>query len=281
MVGATEVRGQSGAAPSGTASARQTIDEAVKAEAAGRKREAIEGYKRAYALSGDATLLFRLGELSREVGETSAAERFYRAYLARDKRGTHREAAERAVRALELEELATAAPNRPASPPPAPPAAGEARSRAAPPARPPAAAAPTSAGVERASSPILDPLVNPPAPEGRGSGTTASAMATATAPSPTSPPLPRWVPWAGLAVTLALGAGAVYSGLAASQRYDELSSSCGQTAAGCPQGDIDKLKSRVLAANLLWAAAGLGALATGVTVYVNTRESGVSGVWSF
>jgi hypothetical protein len=41
------------------------------------------------------------------------------------------------------------------------------------------------------------------------------------------------------------------------------------------------VKSRALAANLLWAAAGLGAVATGAMVYVNAREAGVRGVWAF
>ena len=80
-------------------------------------------------------------------------------------------------------------------------------------------------------------------------------------------------------VTVALGAGAIYSGLGASRRYDELNGSCGQTSNGCAQGDIDHVKAEALAANLLWAAAGVSALATGVMVYFNTRESGVSGVW--
>ena len=40
-------------------------------------------------------------------------------------------------------------------------------------------------------------------------------------------------------------------------------------------------KSRALTTNLLWAAAGVGAVATGVMFYVNAREAGVSGVVSF
>jgi len=41
------------------------------------------------------------------------------------------------------------------------------------------------------------------------------------------------------------------------------------------------VKSRALIANLLWAGASAAAVTTGVMVYVNTREAGFSGVWSF
>ena len=95
------------------------------------------------------------------------------------------------------------------------------------------------------------------------------------------PPLPRWLPWAGLAATVALGAGAVVTGLGASHRYDELHGSCGQRPEGCATSDVNDVKSRALTANLLWAAAGIGAVTTGVMFYVNTREAGFSGVWSF
>ena len=93
--------------------------------------------------------------------------------------------------------------------------------------------------------------------------------------------MPSWLPWAGIGATLALGAGAVVTGLGASQRYDELRGSCGQTVEGCAQSDIDQVKSRALTANLLWAAAGVSAVATGVVVYVNAREAGFAGAWSF
>ena len=62
---------------------------------------------------------------------------------------------------------------------------------------------------------------------------------------------PRWLPWAGVCVTLAFGAGAVATGLGASHRYDELRASCGRTVEGCAQSDIDQVKSRALTANLL------------------------------
>ena len=84
-----------------------------------------------------------------------------------------------------------------------------------------------------------------------------------------------------MGATLALGAGAVMTGLQANHRYDQLRSTCGRTPEGCPPSDINDVKSRALTANVLWAAAGVGALATGVVVFVNAREAGFAGAWSF
>ena len=236
--------------------ARAAEDQARQAYAAGRKQEAIEGFKRAYELSGDPSLLFRLGEVSRELGQDVAALRFYRTYLARDPAGTYREAAERASRSLELggtkpvptPVASPAPPNRAAAPAPAPP-----------PSPPPAPLAPATA------TPVVD------------------LRAGASAPSrpPSGSPLPSWLPWAGVGATVALSAGAVVSGLGASRRFDDLRASCGRTPEGCSQSQIDEVKSRALTTNLLWAAAGVGAVATGVMFYVNAREAGVSGVVSF
>ncbi len=256
-----EVRGQSAAAGEAMAKARQAYD-------AGRLLEAIEGFKRAYELSGDLTLLFRLGEVSREAGQDVAALRFYRTYLARDHRGQHREAAERAASDLELKAARPAPPRAPARPP----AAG---SQVAGPVARQVAVAPAPAPVTPPSSPSPPPAsVAHPAVDLRVQATPD--------PAPRSGlPLPRWLPWAGLGATLALGAGAVATGLGASKRYDELRGSCGQTVEGCAQSDIDQVKSSALTANLLWAAAGVGAIATGVVVYVNAREAGFAGAWSF
>jgi hypothetical protein len=255
-----EVRGQSDAAGEAVAQARQAYD-------AGRLLEAIAGFKRAYELTGDLTLLFRLGEVSREVGQDVAALRFYRTYLARDPRGPHREAAERAASGLELKMAR-----------PAPPLA---------PARQAAVANPVERQVARqVAVPPSPPVIlssSPSAPPASAARPAVDLRAQGVAdPAPRSePPLPRWLPWAGVGATLALAGGAVATGLGASQRYDELRGSCGQTVEGCAQSDIDQVKSRALTANLLWAAAGVGALATGVVVYVNAREAGFAGAWSF
>jgi hypothetical protein len=226
------------------------LEEAQRASDAGRKQDAVDAVKRAYEISGDINLLFRLGEMTAELGQDLIAYRFYRAYLGRDPRGKHREAADRAARTLEAKLAAPPEPVRaaPAVPSPAPAAATVAVPAAPAPSPPPTAVAP------------------------------AVDLHAQAAPGP---PLPRWLPWISLGATLALGAGAVLTGLEASQRYDELRASCGQTAEGCTQAEIDGVRSRALTANLLWAAAGVGAIASGVSFYVNTREAGLSGVWSY
>ena len=257
VVDPAEVRGQS------AGSARDVVEQARQDQAAGRKQAAIDGYTRAYELSGEPDLLFRLGELSREMGRDVAALRFYKAYVTRDPRGKSRDAADRAMRSIEVGHSKPAA------------------TRAAP-ARSPVAAptAPAPAAQPRALAPPARP--GPPQQAAPAAPMVDLRSETATPPSePAGPPLPRWLPWAGLGATIALGAGAVVTGLGASNRYDELRVSCGQTAEGCAQSQIDQVKSRALTANLLWAGASAAAVATGVMVYVNTREAGFSGVWSF
>ena len=261
VVDAGEARGQA------AASARDVSEQARQDHAAGRRQEAIEGYTRAYELSGDPNLLFRLGEVSRELGRDVAAVRFYKAYVTRDPRGKYRDAADRAMRNIEM------GPSKPAATRPAT-APAPVTSAKAPPSSPPRAAAPVQATV----------LASPPPPGAPPPAAPMVDLQSETAPlpaEPPGPPLPRWLPWAGLGATLALSAGAVVSGLGASNRYDELRASCGQTVEGCPQSQIDQVKSRALTTNLLWAGASVGALATGLMVYVNTREAGFSGVWSF
>ena len=81
---------------------KAAFDQAHRAEAANRSGEAIEALKRAYELSGDTEILFRLAEMTRKAGQDVSALRFYRAYLARDPRGKHRAVAERQAQLLEI-----------------------------------------------------------------------------------------------------------------------------------------------------------------------------------
>jgi len=277
------------------AAAREAAEQARQASDAGRWPAAIEAYGRAYELSGDTTFLFRLGEVNQKMGQDVAALRFYRTYLARDPRGKYREAAERAANALE----AKASPPAPASPPAAPapaPARVVAPIRPAPPAPPPAVAPPAPAPKPAtvslpppAPAPAPKPAtvsLPPPAPAPAPAASSPPAtdlradVTTTPAPSP-SAPLPTGLAWAGVGATVVLGAGAIVTGLSASHRYDQLRSSCGRTAEGCATTDIDQVKSRAKIANLLWAATGVTAAATGIVVIVNAREVGFAGAWSF
>ena len=128
---------------------------------------------------------------------------------------------------------------------------------------------------ETAREPVPSaPLASPPT-----SGPAAGLVAVG-APGP-SPPLPRWVPWAGLAATVGLAIAATLSGVSASDSYDQLRTSCGATSAGCAQGQIDDVRSSANRTTILWVAAGVFAAATGAGFYVNTREAGFSGAWRF
>jgi hypothetical protein len=256
--------------------AKVALDEASRAEASGHLTEAIDALKLAYEVSGDTELLFRLGELTRKIGQDVSAMRFYRAYLTRDPRGKHRAAAERQVHLLEAAAgdpdapLPSAArtPPAPTGAPPSPaPSQGEGRTNPAP---GPGNAAPVSLTLE--TPPVATAQTSPPVDLQANAAPAADGV---------QPPLPRWLPWVGVAATVALGTGATLSGLAASHHYDDLRSSCGATAAGCSSAQIDDVRSRARTTNLLWAGAGVLAAATGVAVYVNTREAGFSGIWRF
>jgi hypothetical protein len=280
LAGVREARAGQGTSPEDPATA--ALEEASRAEASDRLPDAL---KRAYELNGDTELLFRLGELTRKIGQDIPAMRFYRAYLTRDPRGKHRAAADRQVRLLEA---AAGDPDAPLpgaarTPPPpkskvsptgatvaAPPAASSDPGRANP-AAGSRGAGPVSLTLE--TSPSAGPQITPPV-DLRTDGAPASSDEAA-------PPLPRWLPWVGVVATLAVGTGATLSGLAATHRYDELRSSCGATAAGCSSAQIDDVRSRARTTNLLWAGTGVVAAATGVAIFVNTREAGFSGIWRF
>ena len=191
-----------------------------------------------------------------------------RSYLARDPKGKYRDAADRAARTLEL-----------------PGSKGEAATESAPAAVPvaPVRRAPEPVAVAAAGAAVAPPPARPPGPAVAPAPPSVDLRADVSAtPAPRSDtPLPRWLPWAGVGATLALGAGAVVTGMQANHRYDQLRASCGRTTEGCPPSDIKDVKSRALTANVLWAAAGVGAVATGVIVFVNAREAGFAGAWSF
>ena len=274
----TSLRAQSSGGP-----ARAVAEQAQQAYGRGQKQEAIEGFKRAYEMGGEANLLFRLGQVSQEIGQNAVAARFYRAYVARDPKGQYRAEAEKLARSLEQgpekgpakapQAQAPAPAKAPLSPAKAPPAQ----------LQPPPFARTSPAPVAAAPAAKLAPPapVSSPAPADRPAGVELRVEASPPADPSPEPPLPRWLPWAGLGASAALAVGAVVTGLAASSRYDELRRTCGQTEQGCPTADIDDVKSRTLTANLLGAAAGVTALATGVAVYFNTREAGLSGLWRF
>ncbi len=281
---------------------KAALDQAHRAEVANRSEEAIEALKRAYELSGETEILFRLAEMTHKAGQDVSALRFYRAYLTRDPRGKHRAAAERQVRLLEI--LGPPAGSAPAAgataltPPTAPspytPASAatpavESRPWETPTNAPPAAApktfgspAPSAIAGGQGSAPIALATTPPPMTDYHSSPSVdLRTDSSPPAPNGVQPPLPRWLPWTGLAATLALGAGATVSGISASHHYNDLHNSCGATPTGCSSAQIDDVRSQARTSTLLWVGAGVMAAATGVSVYFNTREAGVSGIWRF
>ncbi len=280
----------------------------------GRLNEAIEGYTQAYQLTGDLNLLFSLAEAHREAGHAADAVKIFQTYLRRDPKGIHSESAEKQIKELERAQKtgagkapAPAAGQTTAKPASAAPTTAKAPA-AVPFAPPPVIAKPAPVAlpppVIAKPAPVVPPppAVAKPAPPPPRLPPAPPATLIPTAPEPAepspvttvvisggepppapgvSPPLPRWVPWTLAVTTVALGTGAIISGLSASDRYDELRDSCGQSTGGCTAEQIDDVKSRAFRANILWTLAGVAALGTGVTVYVNANAAGVAGLWAF
>ncbi len=262
-------------APAGAGSASPqaaaAVEQAGQAEAAGRLEEAVLQLEHAYEVDGDPELLFRLGELTSRLGQDVRALRLYRTYLTRDPGGKNRVAAERRIAALENHAPAAseAAGETLAEPPGAPVGAPTAVSVPVAPAA--AAPSPSAAPAFAPPSACMPPPA--PAPE--------PAVGLTTATPSSGPPLPRWLPWAGLAATAGLAIAATISGLSASAQYDQLRTSCGATPAGCSQAQIDDVRSSANRTTVLWVGAGVVAAAAGAGFYVNAREAGFSGVWRF
>jgi tetratricopeptide (TPR) repeat protein len=257
--------------------AREIAEMARRSYNLGRWLEAIDGFERAYQMTGDAALLFNLAQAHRQLDHIPEALRFYRAYLRERPNGPDRAVAQEQIAELERRHPPAARPpagpiesvNAPPAPPP-PPVMAPAPPPP-PPAEPPAGAV---------APPATETVPPPPAPVAPTPAPATTAVTTMPPVSP-EPPLPRWVPWAGAGLTVALAATAAAVGLSSNRRFNELESSCGQTSTGCSGADIDAVKSRTRNANILWAAAGALAVVTGVGVYVNTREAGLSGLVRF
>jgi len=168
---------------------------------------------------------------------------------------------------------AISAPHEPASasarPELAPPPAAAEPERVAPAPLPPRVSAPSA------------PVLSAPTPAETTAVTTLAAQPSETVAGHEDLPLPRWIPWSGAVVTAGLLTGAIVTGLSAGHRYDDLKSSCGSTVAGCGNAEIDDVRSKARTANILWGAAALVGVATGVAIYVDARAGGVSKLWSF
>jgi tetratricopeptide (TPR) repeat protein len=257
----------------------------------GHWQQSIDGFEKAYQLSGDATLLFNLGLAHTQLGHIGEALRFYRTYLREKPDAPNRDIAEKQIKELEAqagrETARPAAAPKPASVPtiPPPPPNGPPPSAVHPAPVTPPATTPGAAGpAPPPSAPVALPSTTAPGPAVAASPPPAANVITA-APTPPPParhaPLPAWLPLVGALLTIASTTGAIVYGLSASHSYDDLKTTCGQTVAGCTADQIDGVKSHDRAATILWVSAGVLAAATGVTVYVNTRAAGAAALWRF
>jgi tetratricopeptide (TPR) repeat protein len=211
----------------------------------GEYHQALDEFKAAHVEKTDPAFLYNIAQCYRLLDQPGEALVFYKRYLSLAPVSALRPEVERRIAELEAGLRA----RQPSPPPPA--------SRATSPSP---ASPRLKIETPNAASPEAPGVVATVAPE---------------------TPLPRWVPWTGAATTVALATAATVIGLSANGRYDDLAANCGQTPAGCSAEQIDGLKTRAHAANIMWALAGVAAIGTGVTVYVNTKEAGLSGVWRF
>jgi hypothetical protein len=72
----------------------------------------------------------------------------------------------------------------------------------------------------------------------------------------------------GAAATGAFAAVAIGFSVSSNNLYNDLQSTCGKTAAGCMQSQVDGVKTRDHAATAFWIAAGAAAVATSVLLIV-------------
>jgi hypothetical protein len=72
----------------------------------------------------------------------------------------------------------------------------------------------------------------------------------------------------GAAATGVFAAGAIAFGISSNSLYNDLKSSCGGTAMGCSQSQVDGVKTRDHLSTAFWIAAGAAAVATSVLLIV-------------
>jgi hypothetical protein len=89
-----------------------------------------------------------------------------------------------------------------------------------------------------------------------------------TQPPPPAPHRSKVPVIIGAAATGVFAAGAIAFSLSSNSLYNDLQSSCGKTAMGCSQSDVDRVKTRDHAATAFWIAAGAAAVATSVLLIV-------------
>jgi hypothetical protein len=276
---------------------QRPVDQGHRAYNLGHWSDALAAFEKAYEESGDSAILFNLAETHRQLGHTADAIRLYNSYLRELPNGPDHEAAATEIKNLsgnggaKAAPAATApppvtpapakpapppvattpppvapAPAKPATPPPAPPPTASYPSHPAPAAIPPPAAASPPPG----SAPVA-PLGPAPtvttAPPGAPPPASDSSLLVSQPPPPAQhrSKVPVII---GAAATGAFVAGAIAFTLSSNSLYNDLKSSCGVTAMGCSQSQVDGVKTRDHAATAFWIAAGAAAVATSVLLII-------------
>jgi len=268
-------------------SAKAHYSKATRLYEVGNYRQALEEFKEAHLAKPDPAFLYNIGQCHRQLGDLEQAATLYRRFLTAAPNTPNRAEVEKRVAEMEselAERRRKGAAEQPALPAPAQseaiaPALG-APAPTPPVANPPAVTSPVSPQAQDAPPPAAAPPAAQAATAMPGTVVQPGALTTVPESKPAVSSL-RLVRWVGVGLTLALVGGAIISGISASSKYDNLKNSCGNTDAGCADGDIDRVKSRVLLTNLLWGAAGVAAAGTGVAFYLTPHQSAVQVAWRF
>jgi uncharacterized membrane protein len=87
----------------------------------------------------------------------------------------------------------------------------------------------------------------------------------------------KWT-WVAAGSTVLLAAGAISAGVAMQRKFSTLDGECGSSASprtGCDENQIAAVRSRQIAANVLWSLTGAAAVTTAVLFYIEGRPVSV------
>jgi tetratricopeptide (TPR) repeat protein len=246
------------------ATAKAHYTKATRLYEVGEYRQSLDEFKAAHLAKPDAAFLYNIAQCHRQLGDLEQAVVMYKRYLAASPEATNRPEVEKRIAEIEAK-LATAKKM------PSPPAWQSPTGAAVAPNPNVTGAKPQgSARTQAAWSPDA-------APAGRTPPVTGAVLAQS---EPAGASLRGWR-WVGVGATLALAGAAIGTGLSASSKYDDLKKSCGETVAGCDEGQIDAVKSRALVTNVLWSLAGVAAIGTGVMFYLTPGSAAAQIAWRF
>jgi hypothetical protein len=224
------------------AKAAEHFDQGTRLYQVGEYARALAEFKAGHIEDPDPSFLYNIAQCHRQLGQSHEAVVIYRRFLSLSPDSPMRADIERKIRELEDRMRYQAV--------------------AEPPARSPAVVATAPpAGVAGASPPAVSERLKP-APAVR---------------EPTS----HWPLWLGGALAVAFAGGATGLALSTNRRFNDLREGCGVTPAGCSQGEVDEIRTRGWIINGLFALAGASALATGIGIYVSSRQTALSVALTF